>query len=446
MYDWADSAFYLVVIAAVFPDFFSTVAGETLPPNVATGRYAWATTIAVAIAAVLGPTLGGIADSRGLKKKMLGTFVAIGVISTLMMTSIDEGEWRYAALIFIVANVAVSAGRVFYESLLPHVAAHDEMDRVSTSAYALGYLGSGALLVLNLAWIISPETFGIPDTVAAIKLSFVSVAIWWLVFSLPLFRRVSEPTLRSSGDDAQAGSPVSTVFARLMATLVELRGYRHAFMMLVAFLLYNDGIQTTIRMATIYGAEIGIDRNARIAAFVLVQFVGVPSTFVFGALADRIGAKTAILVGLSIYTATTLLAFFMTTAAHFFALAVLIGTVQGGCQALSRSLFARMIPKHKSSEYFGFFSVFEKFGGVAGPAVFGTSITLLGSSRAAIVSVMMFFVAGGLVLTRVNVTEGEAQAARATRALNGTGTQDGQLAGDNSTGRAARDQGRNSRG
>lgn len=182
--------------------------------------------------------------------------------------------------------------------------------------------------------------------------------------------------------------------------------------MLVAFLLYNDGIQTIIRMATIYGAEIGIDRNARIATFVMVQFVGVPFSFLFGALAHRINAKRAIFVALSVYIGISGLACFMTAAWHFFVLAFLVATVQGGSQALSRSLFARMIPRHKSSEYFGFFSVFEKFAGVAGPALFAASIMFFGSSRAAVLSVILFFVAGGLVLTRVNVAEGEAQALR----------------------------------
>jgi UMF1 family MFS transporter len=199
-------------------------------------------------------------------------------------------------------------------------------------------------------------------------------------------------------------------FVRVRETFQELRGYRQAFLMLVAFLLYNDGIQTIIRMAAIYGAEIGIDQTAQIEAFVVVQFVGVPFSFLFGALAGRIGAKTGIFLALAVYIAISVLGYFMTSAWQFFALAFLVGTVQGGSQALSRSLFARMIPKHKSSEYFGFFSVFEKFAGIAGPALFAVSVSIFGSSRAAVLSVILFFICGGLVLTRVNVAEGEATA------------------------------------
>jgi UMF1 family MFS transporter len=215
-------------------------------------------------------------------------------------------------------------------------------------------------------------------------------------------------------DETADENPIAAAFVRIWETFHELRGYRHAFLMLVAFLLYNDGIQTIIRMAAIYGAEIGINQNAQIEAFVLVQFVGIPCSFLFGALADRIGAKTAIFLALGVYTGISIVAYFMTTAWQFFALAFLVGMVQGGSQALSRSLFARMIPKHKSSEYFGFFSVFEKFAGIAGPALFAASVSLFGSSRAAIASVILFFIAGGAILTRVNVAAGEAQAREIT--------------------------------
>ncbi|NOT25739.1 MAG: MFS transporter [Acidobacteria bacterium] len=412
MYDWANSAFQSTIITAVFPDFFASVAAADLAPAIATQRYAWATTIAVAIIAIIGPVLGAIADARAMKKRMLAAFMAVGVISTLMMATIGQGEWMYAAAIFIVANIAIAGSLVFYDSLLPHIAAPEEVDRVSTSGYAIGYLGGGIVLIVNLLWILMPATFGIPSTVAAIKLSFVSVAIWWFVFSLPLLRRVPEPAALPGADGRSANPTIGAAFGQVLRTFHEMRGYRQAFLMLVAFLLYNDGIQTIIRMATIYGAEIGIDRDARIAAFVLVQFVGVPFSFLFGALAHRIGAKTAIFVALTVYVGISVLGYFMTQAWHFFVLAFLVATVQGGSQALSRSLFARMIPKHKSSQYFGFFSVFEKFAGIAGPALFALSVSLFGSSRAAVLSVILFFVAGGLVLTRVNVAEGEAQVAR----------------------------------
>ena len=413
MYDWANSAFWTTVIVAVFPPFFSDYAAAGLPPAEATARFAWATTLAVTIVALLGPVLGAVADYRAVKKKLLAVFMAIGVAATLLMATIERGGWAYAALLFVVANIGVAASQVFYDSLLPHIAAPEELDRVSTSGFALGFLGGGVLLLVNLAWILSPATFGLADTVAAIKLSFASVSFWWLIFSIPLMRHVPEPPRALESDETGAENSIKAALVRVWETFHELRGYRQAFLMLVAFLLYNDGIQTIIRMASIYGAEIGIDRNAQIAAFVVVQFTGIPCSFAFGWLAGRIGPKRAIYLSLAVYLGISILGYFMTTTWQFFALAFLVGTVQGGSQALSRSLFARMIPKHKSSEYFGFFSVFEKFAGIFGPALFAASVTLFGSSRAAVLSVIVFFIAGGAVLTRVNVEQGEAQAVQA---------------------------------
>jgi UMF1 family MFS transporter len=410
MYDWANSAFWTTVIVAVFPPFFSDYAAAGLEPGAATARFAWTTTLAVSIVAVIGPVLGAVADYRALKKRLLALFMVIGVAATLLMATIGRGDWLYAAALFTIANIGVAASIVFYDSLLPHIAAPHEIDRVSTAGFAIGFVGGGILLLVNLAWILSPATFFLPDAVAAIKLSFVSVAVWWLVFSMPLLRGVPEPKAVLEADETPHENALRVALARVWETFHELRGYRQAFLMLVAFLLYNDGIQTIIRMAAIYGTEVGIDRNAQIAAFVIVQFVGVPCSFLFGYAADRIGAKRALFGALAVYVAISVLGYFMTTTLHFFALASLVGTVQGGSQALSRSLFARMIPKHKSSEFFGFFSVFEKFAGIAGPLVFAMSVTLFGSSRVAVLTVILFFVAGALVLSRVDVAKGEAQA------------------------------------
>jgi UMF1 family MFS transporter len=415
LYDCANSAFWTTVIVAVFPPFFSDHAAAGLDPIDATTRFAWTTTIAVTAVAVMAPVLGAIADLRAMKKTLLAAFMAAGVAATILMATIDRGAWLYAASLFVVGNIAVAATLVFYDSLLPHIAAPHELDRVSTAGFAIGFLGGGVLLLVNLAWILTPSTFGLPDTLAAIRLSFVSVAVWWLAFSVPLLRRVPEPAAAPAPHGAGRGL-AATAFVQAWRTFRELRGHRHAFLMLVAFLLYNDGIQTIIRMASIYATEVGIDRNAQIAAFVLVQFVGVPCSFLFGAAAGRIGPKRALYAALATYVVITILGYYLRTEWQFFALAFLVGIVQGGSQALSRSLFARMVPKHKSSEYFGFFAVFEKFAGIFGPALFALSVTMFGSSRAAILSVILFFVLGGLVLTRVDVAAGEAHA-RAQREL-----------------------------
>jgi len=403
MYDWANSGPQCTIVTAVFPLFFSTVAAATLAPSIATQRFAWVTTIGVAIVAVLGPILGVLADFRALKKTLLGVCIAVGAGATVAMVFIDHGEWKFASLLFLITNVALATSFVFYDALLPHVASPKEMDRVSTSGYALGYIGGGLLLTVNLAWILMPETWGLSGTVAAIKLSFLSVAVWWVGFAIPLFRRVPEPPPAQRPE----GSAGLSLLRQTWATFRSLRQHRQAWWMLLAFLLYNDGIQTMIKMAAVYGAEIGIGMNAQIAAFIVVQFVGVPFSFLFGALADRIGAKQALYIAITVYVGIAVIGYSMTTTWEFFLLSFMVGMVQGGAQGLSRSLFARMIPADRSTEYFGFFSVFEKIAGILGPLVFGTAVALTGSSRPAVLVLVVFFVLGGAVLSRVDVAEGE---------------------------------------
>ena len=425
MYDWANSAVLTVIVTAVFPIYFYNVAGAGLPEGVATQRYGIATTLGLIVIAVLGPILGALADYAAVKKRMLGTFMGIGAAAIACMFFIGQGDWLLASLLFIVANIGANGSFVFYDALLPHVAREDELDRVSTAGFALGYLGGGLLLALNLAWILQPGWFGFPsgpdlstsDATLPTRVAFLSVAVWWLLFSVPLFRRVSEPPRRAEADERPGENAFWVAFARLGETLRELRGYRQAFLMLLAFLIYNDGIQTIIRMATIYGTELGIGRDALIGAILLVQFVGIPFAFAFGALAGRLGAKRSIFLGLVVYTGISLVGYYMQTATHFFLLAILVGMVQGGTQALSRSLFASMIPSYKSGEFFGFFSVFEKFAGIAGPAIFTLTVQFTGSSRSAILSVIAFFAVGGALLYFVDVEEGQ----RVARAADAAG-------------------------
>jgi len=413
MYDWANSAFQCTIITAVFPIYFAKVAAEGMAEATATARFAAATTLALAIIAVLSPVLGAYADYAGVKKRLLGVFLGLGVIATAAMYFIGPGDWQLAALLFILSNICISGSFVFYDSLLPHIAAADEIDRVSSAGYALGYLGGGLLLAINLAWILKPAAFGIPNAGLASRLSFLSVAVWWLVFSIPMFRRVPEPAVRPADLPAGIG-PIRASFQQLRVTVGELRAFREAFLMLVAFLIYNDGIGTIIRMAGPYGQEIGLPENALIGAFVMVQFVGIPFAFAFGALADRIGAKHAIFLSLLVYVLISIVGYFMTSAWQFWLLSFLVAMVQGGSQALSRSLFASMIPKEKSSEFFGFFGVFEKFAGIFGPALFAITVQLTGSSRHAILSVIGFFVVGAILLWRVDVSTGQRAAAEWT--------------------------------
>ena len=406
MYDWANSAFQSTIITAVFPIYFTAVAAADLRPAEATRHLAAATTIALTVAAILAPILGALADYAPVKKKMLGGFLAIGALATAAMVLIQRGDWMLGAVLFAVGNIGMSGSLTFYDSLLPHIANETEMDRVSTAGYALGYLGGGILLAFNVAWIIRPEVFGLRDASAASRLSFLSVAVWWVAFSFPLFRTVREPRLRIQ-IAAQSGRRLfSVAFGGLIRTLRELRAYKQAFLLLLAFIVYSDGINTIIRMATSYGTELGLRQEALITAILLVQFAGIPFSFLFGSLAGWIGAKRSIFVALAVYTLTSVLGYYMKTERDFYVLAIMVATVQGGSQALGRSLFASMIPRDKSSEFFGFFSVFEKFGAILGPALFGLANAATGSSRAGILAVIGFFVAGWVLLAFVDVDAG----------------------------------------
>jgi UMF1 family MFS transporter len=416
MYDWANSAMVLVIMTAVFPIYYGSVAGQGVGSAAGEVWYPLSKSLATAIVAVLSPVLGSMADFTATRKRFLATCVAVGAASVAAMFLIGPGEIVLASILFVIASGAVSLSYVFYESLLPHIASADEVDRVSTAGYAVGYLGSGLLLIVILFWIQNPEWFGFPvgegpgpaENPLPWRAAFLAVAIWWALFSVPLFRTVGEPPRALESDERVDQSPLRAAMARLGETFHELRRFRQTFLLLVAFLLYNDGISTIISMAAIYASEtLGIAHFHLILAILIVQFVGVPFAFLFGMLAGRIGAKRAILAGLAAYCAITVFGYFMTSAAHFYVLACAVGIVQGGTQALSRSLFARMVPRHKASEFFGFFSVFSKFAGIFGPVVWMAFVQLSGEPSGGILSVIIFFLTGGTLLLFVNVPEGE---------------------------------------
>ena len=404
-YDWANSAFFTTVVTAVFPGFYASYAAAGMAPAEATARFGLVTTVSMATIAISAPVLGAFADYSGSKKRLLALFIAIGATACASMVFIGEGDVGLASLLFFIANIGVSGSIVFYDSLLPHVAKAEETDRVSSAGYAMGYIGGGLLLLINLAWILQPAMFGFSGTVPAIKASFFAVAVWWAVFSLPIFRTVKEPHGRAR-HAGKSGIAIVAAFSRLATTFKEVRKYRNAFLLFIAMLLYQDGIQTIIRMAGVYGAEVGVAQTSQIAAFVMVQFLGIPFSFLFGSLGVRIGTKRAIFIAISVYALATLLAYFMTTVTHFFILAAMIATVQGGAQALSRALFSRMVPVDRTSEFFGFFAVAERFATVLGPLVFTASVMLTGNSHAAIIAILGFFVAGAWVLSLVDEEAG----------------------------------------
>jgi UMF1 family MFS transporter len=468
-------------MAAVLPTFYSAVAAAGLLTAVqASSRWGFTQTIGMLLVALTAPALGAIADYSGSKKRFLAAFAIPGILATSLMVFLTTGSWLWASLLYIVGEIGFSGSLIFYDSLLPHVAKDDELDMVSAKGYAMGYLGGGILLAINILWIMMPATFGmdtlgarfgVSGTEMATRMSFLSVGVWWAVFSIPLFRKVKEPP-RSRLTAEKTGNPIVGGFARLGRTFKELRFFRQLLIFIVAFWIYNDGIGTIMKMATIYGAEIGIGQVDLIGALLLTQFIGIPFSLLFGRLprrddakqgfflsmvlwsavsipvvgilaprlgitsgpmavgialaflliglafswfiggklltplAARIRTKKAILLALAIYTVVSIWGYFLHSAAEFWLLAMMVGLVQGGSQALSRSLFGNMVPKAQTAEFYGFYDMSSKFAGLLGPFVFAVVATIFGSSRLSIISLIFFFIVGGLVLSRVNEEEG----------------------------------------
>jgi UMF1 family MFS transporter len=404
MYDWANSAFATTIMAAVLPEFYSSVAGSTLDPTIATSYWGYSNTIAMLTIAITAPILGAIGDHSAAKKRFLFGFAFIGILATGLLIGIGSGMWFYASLLYIFGRIGFGGANIFYDSLLPHVARPDEIDRVSADGYAYGYLGGGILLAINFLMIQKGSFFGIPNMEWGARISFLTVAIWWAIFSIPIFKNVSEPRAIISKDESS--KPVVAGYQRLKRTFGEIRKFKELVKFLVAFWLYNDGIGTIIIMAAIFGAEVGIGGIHLRGAILMVQFLGFPFTLLFGRLPRRIGTKNSILLALGVYTIIAFLGYFMTTPLHFWLLAFLVSMVQGGTQALSRSMFGSMSPPSKSAEFFGFYNVSSKFAGIAGPLLLGIVGQLTGTSRISILAIVIFFFVGGLVLATVDHSKG----------------------------------------
>ena len=417
LYDWANSAFVLIIITAVFPIYYQKVVagGAGLSTEEATKWLSYATTGGLLFVAGLSPILGAMADFRGAKKPFLATFVAIGAVSTGLLFFIEAGHWIPALVLFAIGNACLFLSFVFYDSLLPHIAkSESELDRVSTGGYAVGYLGSALLLIGLIALIQKPEILGLSDGGTATRVGFLITALWWAGFSIPLFLKVPEPKREIENDETDTATAIKAALNRLRETAQELRGdYKQGFTMLLAYMVYNEGIGTIIRMGGIYAVSKSFPEHSVIFGILMIQFVGIPFAFLFGNLGPILGTKRAIMLGIFVYACISFVAYFMETLNQFYVMAFLIASVQGGTQGLSRSLFGTLIPKHKASEFFGFFSVFAKVAGIFGPLFFGLVIEATGSINLAMLSVVIFFVIGGLILSQVDVEEGQRQAREA---------------------------------
>jgi UMF1 family MFS transporter len=403
LYDWANSAFATTVMAGFFPTFFKKFWNTGNIATQSTYRLGTANSIASLFIVLTAPILGSIADKGSAKKRFLLFFALMGIVMTGGLYFIAEGNWAMAALLYIGGTIGFSGGNVFYDSLIVSVCGPKKVDFVSALGFALGYLGGGLLFGLNLFMINRPEVFGLGGRTEAVRFSFITVALWWAIFTIPIMLFVKEPKV---GHTPLGWRVVTSGFRQFVHTFSEVRKLKVVFTFLLGYWLYIDGVDTIVKMAVDYGLSIGFDEKGLLLALLITQFVGFPSALAFGKLGEKLGAKTWILIGIGVYTVITIWAYFMSRETEFYMLAAAIGLVQGGVQSLSRSLYARIIPQNKSAEFFGFYNMLGKFATVIGPFMMGWVGNTFGNSRLGILSIIVLFAAGGVLLQRVNVEEG----------------------------------------
>jgi UMF1 family MFS transporter len=367
-----------------------------------------ANSIASIVVALMAPLLGAIADQGGAKRRFLMFFAMMGVIMTGSLYLVAQGDWKLAVGLYVLATIGFSGANVFYDALLVNVAGEKKVDLVSAVGYSFGYLGGGLLFALNIAMTLHPRSFGLAGTAEAVRLSFITVAVWWALFSIPLLLFVKEPRTEIVH---RRGNLLASGWSQLMSTFREIRQLRVVFLFLIGYWLYIDGVDTIIRMAVDYGLALGFSSRSLLTALLITQFVGFPAAIVFGRLGERLGAKTGIFIGLGVYLGVTVWGYAMDRESEFYGLAIAIGTVQGGVQALSRSLFTRLIPANKAAEFFGFYNMLGKFAAVIGPALMGVVSFLTGNPRWSVLAVGVLFVAGGIITYLVDVEEGKRLAA-----------------------------------
>ena len=406
MYDWANSAYATTVMAGFFPVFFKQYWASGLSVNESTFWLGLADSVAAVLMALMAPVLGAVADQGGLKKRILLQFTALGVLTTAALFWVAKGQWQWAAAIYTLGAIGFSGANTFYDALLVDVAERQHLDRVSSLGYGLGYIGGGLLFAINVLMTLHPDWFGLSGKAAAVRWSFMSVAVWWAVFTVPLWRYVHEH------NEAKRVDIVASIrggFRQLVDSFHQVRRYRMAFLFLLGYFFYIDGVGTVAHMAVDYGLSLGFDAGVLMTALLLTQFVAFPAAIALGYVGERIGTRPTILFCIGGYVLACVWGYRMHVTADFYMLAGLIGLVMGGVQALSRSMFARLIPPGCAGEFFGFYNMLGKFAAIVGPALMGVTSWLTGDVRLSILSIVPLFAIGAVLLLRVK-EEGAAAA------------------------------------
>ena len=403
LYDWANSAFSTTVMAGFFPIFFSSYWSSAGSVQESTFHLGLANSFEAILVAILAPLLGAIADKGSYKKRFLILFTFLGAVMTIGLWFVQAGQWQMAVILYILATVGFSGSILFYDALLPAVASREKVDFVSSLGYGMGYIGGGLLFLVNVLMYLFPARFGFADEVAAIKAAFVSVGIWWVVFTIPLMIFVKEPH-----EHAEKGAlrVIRSGLRQFIITFKAIRDLKVVGTFLLAYWFYIDGVDTIIRMAVDYGSALGFPASSLIVALLITQFVAFPSAIAYNILGRKVGVKNALYIAILAYGGISILAFFMNEEWHFYALASMVGLFQGGIQALSRSYFTRLIPEEFAAEFFGFYNMIGKFAAIIGPVLMGVVTILTGSNRLGILSIIILFIAGAILLSRVKESEG----------------------------------------
>lgn len=400
LYDWANSAYATTIMAGFFPLFFKQYWSTGVDVHTSTFHLGMANALAGIVVAILAPVLGSIADKSGSKKKFLLFFAVMGMVMTGSLGLVAQGKWIAAAILYALANIGFSGGNIFYDSLLVSIAEKRKMDFVSALGYSLGYLGGGILFALNVLMTLKPHVFGLASSVEAVRLSFLTVAVWWALFSIPIFVFVKEPR-------TEVGKSVAGVIGagvnQLLTTFRQIRKLRHIFLFLLAYWCYIDGVDTTVLMAVDYGLALGFDQTVLIKALLITQLIGFPAAILFGKIGEKFGTKTGIFIGISVYILVAVWGFFMNDPNEFYVLAIAVGLVQGGIQSLSRSFFGKIIPAECAAEFFGFYNMLGKFAAVLGPLLMGLMSMVTGNPRYSIFAIILLFVGGASILSAVRV-------------------------------------------